>query len=118
MEMGEELRYCLPGSITFAWIIGAVGAVLNAFFSRATTQIACLTTRIYVVRLTATTREVLFWYASETGDKLISVTCFVVHSYRARTAIASAVCIRIEHIYSLHLCTLVHIIQFEYTIIS
>lgn len=49
MEMGEELRHCLPFPIAFAWVIGAVDAVLDAFFSRATTETACLTTSVYVV---------------------------------------------------------------------
>ncbi len=102
MEMGKELRHCLPCPEAFTWVIGAVDAVLDTFFSRAMTDIACLTTGVHVVRLTAVAGQFLLWHASETGNKLISATCIAVHSYRARTAIASAVCIRIELIHSSH----------------
>jgi hypothetical protein len=49
MEMGKELRYCLACPKAFAWVIGAVDAVLEAFFSCATTDIACFTSGVYVV---------------------------------------------------------------------
>jgi hypothetical protein len=49
VEMGEDLRDCLPCPMGFTWVIGAVDAVFDAFFSRATAETACFTTCVYVV---------------------------------------------------------------------